>query len=73
MQFDIDLARVLSFNGHIKYYKRMRALLADCEFLRECRKDYWTYNHYAGMLEYAASKLRRRAKELQEDIKNDRV
>ena len=71
MQLNIDLAKILETNERISYYDRMKKLLADCETLRESEKDYWTCEHYATLLEQTASKLRRRAEKVKEDIKND--
>lgn len=70
MRSAIDLDILLSENSRIDYGNRIVALLKDCELLRECRKDYWTYNHYATMLEHAAFKLRRQAEHVKEDIKH---
>lgn len=64
------LNNLLRLNNHTAYYSRKNILMQDCEDLCECRKDYWTYEHYAAMLEHTASTLRREAKKVREDIKH---
>lgn len=54
--------------------RRLRKeLFSDCESWRECRKDYWTYNEYAGVLESIAFELRRRAEAVKEEIEHDKI
>ena len=48
-------------------------MLCDCESLRTGRKDYWTYNYYADMLEHTIENLRRRAEAVEEEIKHDKI
>lgn len=66
----MDLVKLLLCNRRIAYNERVKIILADCESIRECRKDYYIYDRYANMLEHAASKLRRRAEHIKEDMKH---
>lgn len=53
--------------------KIKRLIFSNCEFQRECRKDYWTYNEYARVLESIAFELRRRTEAVKEEIKHDKT
>ena len=66
----LHLQRMLESNDRLSYYERIQILMADCEALRECRKDYWTYEQYAKMLLHTVGKLEREAKKVREDIKH---